>query len=121
MLFTIFDSPLISGVVTPVLTLIALAALKYVQKEITSAVNGTKESVLKEVKKVDEKVDGVIKEQVTVREELMKTQEDHHLVKERVARLEGRRDAQLEAAQLANAVGNVANAITHPVEQRHEP
>jgi hypothetical protein len=114
---TVFDSPVISGIITPILVLIAMAVLKYVQKEVTTAINGTKESVLTEVKKVDTKVDGVIKEQVTVREELLKTQEDHHLVKERVARLEGRRDAQIEAAQIANATATAVDVLTHRQEE----
>ena len=66
---------------------------------------------------IAQKVDTVITEQKDMRREVKDIREGQHLDRERIARLEGRRDAQLEAAQLANAVGNVANAITHPREE----
>lgn len=65
---------------------------------------------------IAQKVDTVITEQKDMRREVKDIRDGQYSDRERIARLEGRRDAQLEAAQLANAVGNVANAITHPRE-----
>ncbi|MGD9889872.1 MAG: hypothetical protein AB7U18_01085 [Dehalococcoidia bacterium] len=65
---------------------------------------------------IAKKVDTVITEQKDMRREVKDIRDGQYSDRERIARLEGRRDAQLEAAQLANAVGNVANAITHPRE-----
>ena len=107
------DSPVIGSIVGPILTLLALALLRYAHKEITGAIESTKQSVLKEVRGLESKVDDVILEQSAVRDELKKHQEDAFSVKERVARLEGRRDAQIEAAQIASAAAVAVDVITH--------
>lgn len=120
MILAIFDSPILLSVVTPALTLITLGVLRYVQKSITNSIDGTKESVLHEVKKVDAKVDGVISEQATVRQELKAVSQGQQSDRERLARLEGRRDAQMEAAQLANAAATAVDVITHPREEPHD-
>lgn len=112
-MIALLESPVLSGIITPVLTLLALGLLRYVQKEITGAIASTRESVLKEVKAVDLKVDGVIAEQSAVREALKTTQERQQVDRERIARLEGRRDAQIEAAQIANAAAVAVDVITH--------
>lgn len=117
MILSIFDSPLISSILTPILTLAAIAALRYVQKQVTGAIDDTKGAVLKEVKAVDTKVDGVIKVQGLQQEEMRKIADGQHVDRERIARLEGRRDAQIEAAQLANAAATAVDVITHRVEE----
>ena len=110
---TVLDSPVLTGIIAPILTVVAMAFLRYVQKEITGAIESTKQSVLKEVQAVDKKVGGVMAEQAIVREELKKHQDSAHAFDVRLARLEGRRDAQLEQAHLASAAAVAVDVITH--------
>jgi hypothetical protein len=110
------DSPLLNGIVGPVLTLVVLGLLRYVYKEITGAIYGMKADVLKRVDNVDSKVEGVISEQKAIRGELKSLADGHQSLRERTARLEGKEEARLEAAQLAGAAGRVVEAISHPTD-----
>lgn len=87
---------LVQSVVGPALTLVVLALLRYGYTQIRGAISGMKSEVLAEVNVVKKTVDAVAAKQVVMEE---KQQGD----RDRIARLEGWRDARIEAAQLANA------------------
>jgi hypothetical protein len=114
------DSPLLNGIVGPVLTLVVLGLLRYVYKEITGAIYGMKADVLKRVDNVDSKVEGVISEQKAIRGELKSLADGHQSLRERTARLEGKEEARAELAHAAQATVKAVESITHQEAPRHD-
>lgn len=72
-------------------------------------------------REINHKLDAVTSEQRYHREKLESHTESIQSLRERTAHLEGKEEARREAAQIANAAGNLAAAIKHPQIEEETP
>jgi hypothetical protein len=99
----LLTNPLFTNVVAPVGFLLLGFILRYIYKQLASAVKDMKTEVLDEVRAVDAKVENVISEQSRVRTELSTLGNAYASLKERTAMLEGKAQGKAEAISEANA------------------
>lgn len=111
-LLTLLNKSQMIGILSPVLTLLLLAILRFAHAQLMNAINGAKDDLLAKVDEVKEEVTTVTG-RVDKHERVLYGSEAKDGLIAEVAYIRGREDVKRETAQLANAAASVAQAIQH--------